>query len=94
MQQIHSDCSSVTQHALVLDLVAMLSQIPLCLPNLTNLLTQPFNQILHRNLSNLNRHAWLLEHQLSWSRAALRQWKHELRLLRESLPDQSMRQSG
>ena len=41
------------------DLVAMSSQIPLCLPNLPNLLTQPFNQIPHRNLSNLNLHAWL-----------------------------------
>ena len=39
-------------------LVAMPSQIPLCLPNLPNLLTQPFNP--RRNLSNLNLHAWLL----------------------------------
>ena len=39
------------------DLVAMSSQIPLCLPNLPNLLTLPFNQIPHRNLTNLNLHA-------------------------------------
>ena len=39
------------------NLVAMLSQIPLCLANQANLLTQPFNQTLHRNLSNLNLHA-------------------------------------
>ena len=45
------------------DLVAMSSQIPLCLPNLPNLVSQPFNQTLHRNLSNLNLHAWLLEPQ-------------------------------
>ena len=51
------------------DLVAMSSQIPLCLPNLE---TQPFNQTLHRNLLNL--HAWLLEPQQSRSRASLRQW--------------------
>ena len=76
------------------DLVAMPSQIPLCLPNLPNLLTQPFNRILHRNLSHLNLHAWLLEPQLSGSRSSLRQWQHELMLLRESQPDQSMRQSG
>ena len=44
-----------------LDLVTMSSQVPLCLPNLPNLLTQPFNQIPHRNLGNLNLHAWLLE---------------------------------
>ena len=36
------------------DLVAMSSQIPLSLPNLPNLLTQPFNQIPHKNLTNLN----------------------------------------
>ena len=76
------------------DLVAMSSQIPLSLPNLLNLLTQPFNQIPHRNLTNLNLHAWLLEPQQSRSRVSLRQWQQELRLLREDLPDQSMRQSG
>ena len=48
------------------DLVGMSSQIPLCLPNVV---TQPFNQTLHRNLSNLNLHAWLLEPQQSRSRA-------------------------
>ena len=76
------------------DLVAMSSQIPLSLPNLPNLLTQPFNQTPHRNLTNLNLHAWLLEPQLSRSRASLRQWHQELRLLKEDQPDQSMRQSG
>ena len=50
------------------DLVAMSSQIPLCLPNLVS---QPFNQTLHRNLSNLNLHAWLLEPQQSRSRDSL-----------------------
>ena len=39
------------------DLVNMSSQIPPSLPNLPNLLTQPFNQIPHRNLTNLNLHA-------------------------------------
>ena len=74
------------------DLVAMSSQIPLNLPSLPNLLTQPFNQIPHRNLTNLNLHAWLLQPQQS--RASLRQWQQELRLLKEDQPDQSMRQSG
>ena len=73
------------------DLVTMSSQAPLSLPNL---LTQPFNQIPHRNLTNLNLHAWLLESQKSKNRASLRQWQQELRLLKEDLPDQSMRQSG
>ena len=76
------------------DLVDMSSQIPLSLPNLPNLLTQPFNQTPHRNLSGLNLHAWLLEPQQSKSRASLRQWRQELRLLKEDPPDQSMRQSG
>ena len=50
------------------DLVAMSSQIPLCLPSIPNLVSQPFNQVLHRNLSNLNLHAWLLEPQQSRSK--------------------------
>ena len=76
------------------DLVAMSSQIPLCLPSIPNLVFQPFNQVLHRNLSNLNLHAWLLEPQQSRSKASLRLWQHELRLLKEDQPDLSMRQSG
>ena len=76
------------------DLVAMSSQIPLCLPNLPSLVSQPFNLTLHRNLSNLNLHAWVLEPQQSRSRDALRQWQHELRLLKEDQPDASVRQSG
>ena len=76
------------------DLVAMSSQIPLCLPSIPNLVSQPFNQVLHRNLSNLNLHAWLLEPQQSRSKASLRQWQHKLRLLKEDQPDLSMRQSG
>ena len=75
------------------DLGAMSSQIPPCLPILPNLVTQPFNQTLHKNLSNLNLHAWLLEPQQLRSRVSLRQWQHELRLLKDQ-PDQSMRQSG
>ena len=75
------------------DLVAMSSQIPLSLA-LPNLLIQPFSQIPHRNLANLNLHAWLLEPHQSRSRASLKQWQQELRLLKEDQPDQSMSQSG
>ena len=75
------------------DLVTMSSQVPLSLPNLPNLLTQPFNQIPHRNPTNLNLHAWLLEPQQLKYKASLRQWQQELRLLKEDQPDQSMRQS-
>ena len=76
------------------DLLALSSHISPSLLILPNLLTQPFNQIPHRNLTNLNLHAWLLEPQRSRSRASLRQWQQELRLLKEDQPDQSMRQSG
>ena len=81
----------MAQHALVLGLGEHVKPGPLGLPNL---LTQPFNQIRHRNLTNLNLHAWLLEPQRLRNRASLRQWRQELRLLKEDQPDQSMRQSG
>ena len=74
------------------DPVAMSSQIPLSLPNLPNLLTKPFNQIPHRNLTNRNLDARLLEPQHSRSRASLRRWQQEWRLLKRDQPDQSMRQ--
>ena len=76
------------------DLLALSSQIPLCLPNLPNLLAQSFNQILHRNLSNLNHNAWLLVPQISSSKASIRQLQNELRLPTEAQPDHSMKQSG
>ena len=76
------------------DLVEMSSQIPLLLPQLPNLLTQPFNQTPDRSLTKLNLHAWLLEPQLSRSRVSLRRWQQELRLLKEDQPDPSMRRSG
>ena len=76
------------------DLVAMSTQIPLCLPILPNLLTQPFNQIPHRDLQNLNLHAWLLEPQQLKREGTLKQWQQELRLLREAQQDQSMGQNG
>ena len=41
MQENHSDCSGEAQQAWFWDLMAMSSQIPLSLPNLPNLLTQP-----------------------------------------------------
>ena len=69
------------------DVVAMSSQIPL---SLLYLLTQPFNQIRHRNVSNVNLHVWLLEPQQSRCRASLKQWQHKLRFLREDQPHQSM----
>ena len=62
------------------DLVAMSIHITL---SLSNLLSHPFNQIPHRNLTSLNLHEWLLEPQHSRRRASLRQWQQELRLCKE-----------
>ena len=95
MQENHSDCSGVAHHVLVLGSSGHVQPNPTePNPNLPNLLTQPFNQIPHRNLTNLNLDAQLLEPQHSRSRASLRRWQQELRLLKEDQPDQSMRQSG
>ena len=91
MQENNSDCSGWPNMPWFWDLVAMSIQIPL---RLSNLLTQAFNQIPHRNLTSLNLHACLIEPQQSRSRASLRQWQQELRLLEEDQPDQSMGQGG
>ena len=63
------------------DLMTMSGQILLYLPNL---LTQPFSQIPHRILPNLNLNVLLLDPQLSMSKVSLRQWQHEMKLLRVS----------
>ena len=76
------------------DLVNMSVQIPLCLPKVENLLTQLFNQCPHRDLHNLNLHAWLLEPQSFSKQVSLRKWQQELRLLRDVQPELSMNQSG
>ena len=94
MQENHFDCPGVAQHTLVLGSGGHVQSNPTKMPEVPNLLTRPFNQIPHRNLTNLNLHAWLLEPQQSRSRASLRQWQQELRLLKGDQPDQSMRQSG
>ena len=92
MQDYHSDCSRVAQHALVLGSSGHIQPNPTESAKSANLLTQPFNQIPHSKLTNLDPHTWLLEPQLLRNRASLKQWQHELRLLKEDQPDQSMRQ--
>ena len=76
------------------DLVNMLVQIPLCLPRVDNLLTQPFNECPHRDLLNLNLQVWLLEPQPINKRASLMKWQEELKLFRDVQPEMSVRQSG
>ena len=76
------------------DLISLSSQIPFSLPLERNLLTQPFNGLLHRNLNHLNLHAWLLEPRPSGDKGFLRRWQQELKLLREVQPERSISQSG
>ena len=91
LPQSHSDCSRVAKHALVL---GSSGHVKPDSPEPAQSSNTALQSDSHRNLTNLNLHAWLLEPQLSKSGASLRQWQHELRLLKEDQPDQSMRQSG
>ena len=69
-------------------------QVTLSLPRVENLLTQPFNQCPHRDLPNLNLHAWLLEPPPLNKQVSLWKWQQELKLLRDAQPGLSMSQSG
>ena len=76
------------------DLVDLSVQIPFRLPLVRDLVTQPFNGMVHRNLTNLNLHAWLLEVLPSRNAGSLMKWQQELRLLREAQPEPYISQSG
>ena len=76
------------------DLVNLSVQIPFSLPLQKDLVTQPFNGLPHRDLANLNLHAWLLEPLSFKDKGSLARWQQELRLLKDSQPDQFTRQSG
>ena len=97
MQPDHTDWTRVAQHALVLGPSGHVEPnptVPAQSAQSGDSFAIPFNQTLHRNLSNLNLHAWLLEPQQSRSRGSLMQWQHKFRLLKEDKPDHlSMRQS-
>ena len=69
-------------------------QLPLSLPKVGKLLTQLFNQCPHRDLHNLNLHAWLFEPQPFNKQVSLTKWQQELRLLRDAQPELSMSQKG
>ena len=66
------------------DLVSLSVQIPFCLPLQKDLVTQPFNSLVHQNLSSLNLHAWLLEPLPLRNKGSLPKWQQELRLRRRS----------
>ena len=76
------------------DLVNLSVQILFTLPLVKDLVTQPFNGLVHRNLGNLNLHDWLLEPLPSTNKVSLMRWQKELRLLRESQPEPCTSQSG
>ena len=76
------------------DLVNLSVQIPFRLPLVRDLVTQPFNGLLHKNLNNLNLHAWLLESLPSRNTGSLMKWQQELRLLREAQPELYISRSG
>ena len=66
------------------DLVNLSVQIPFTLPLVKDLVTHPFSGLVHRNLGNLNLHAWLLEPLPSTNKVSLMRW-----LLRQSQPEPS-----
>ena len=94
LSQNDSDCPGLAKHALVWDLVDLSVQIPFTLPLTRDLVTQPFNGLVHRSLPNLNLHAWLLEALPSGNTASLKRWQQELRLLRGVQPEPCTSQSG
>ena len=94
VQENHSDCPRVAQHALVLGLSDHVQSGPSQPAQPAQSVDTTLQSDPSQTLINLNLHAWLLVPQQSRSRASLRQWQWELRLLKEDQPDQSMRQSG
>ena len=72
VQENHSDCPGVAQHVLVLGSSDHVQSGPYQSAHPAQAVAQPFSQIPHRNLANLNLHAWLLEPQQSRSRGFLK----------------------
>ena len=76
------------------DLVNLSVQIPFVLPLQPDLTIQSFNGQPHRDLKNLNLHAWVLEPPLFKHKGSLTKWQQELRLLRGYQQEQSTSPSG
>ena len=94
MQENHSDCSRVAQHALVLGSNGHVQPNPTEPAHSAQSVDTALQSDPSQKSDNLNLHPWLVEPQQSKSRASLRQWQQKLRLLKEDKPDQSMRRSG
>ena len=89
-----SNCSNWPNMPWFWDLVNLSVQIPFQLPLHKELVTQPLNGLLHKNLANLNLHVWLLEPRPFKSKGSLMKWQQELRLLREAQPEPFINRSG
>ena len=76
------------------DLVELSVKIPLRLPQVHNLLKQPFSLRFHNNLEYLNLHAWYLDSFKKVKEDSLLRWQIELRHLRENPQDGCMIQGG
>ena len=71
LRESDPNSSGLAQHAMVLGSGGTVVPDPLCLPHHPDLVTQPFNKAHHRDLTNLNLHAWLLEPRQSRSKVSL-----------------------
>ena len=76
------------------DLIDLSTKPPLQLPLWDQLLCQPHNGRLHRNLSYLNLHAWHLDSTRDGQVGLSQKWKFELRRLKETHLEPSMAQGG
>ena len=92
LQQDNSDCPRVAQHALVLGSSGNVQSNPTVPAQHTKLSISAIQP--GPSQEPVKSEPTCLARQQSRSRASLRQWQHELRLLQEDQPDLSMRQSG
>ena len=69
------------------DLVSSIGSDPFQAPSTKDLVTQPFDRFLHRDLRNLNLHAWLLEPLPFRNKGSLKKWQQELKLITDSQPE-------
>ena len=76
------------------DLVELSVKIPLRLPQMHNLLKQPFSLRFHKNLEYLNLHAWYLDSYKKVKEDSLLRWQIELRHLRDNPQGEYMIQGG
>ena len=92
VQETHSDCPGVAQHALVLGLGDHVQSGP----SQSAQPAQSADTALQSDPSQKSDKSKspCLAPRATKIRGSLRQWQQELRLLKEDLPDQSMRQSG